>query len=67
METLSRLDPSDFFLFKSHAEKAVAIASVTGSVRLTGSPSTPATATPRMSLPQKIVSKGGFFLDRSPN
>lgn len=50
METLSRLDPSAFFFSNNQAPKAAAIASVTGSVRVTGSPSTPATATPRISL-----------------
>jgi len=50
MEILKRLDVSSFFLSFNHAAKAAAIASVTGSVRLTGSPSTPATATPRISL-----------------
>lgn len=52
-DILKRLNPSAFFLFNNHAAKAAAIASVTGSVRLTGSPSTPATATPRISLPTK--------------
>lgn len=50
MEILKRLGVSSFFLSFNHAAKAAAIASVTGSVRVTGSPSTPATATPRISL-----------------
>lgn len=50
MEILRRLDPSAFFLSNNHEAKAAAIASETGSVRLTGSPSTPTTATPRISL-----------------
>jgi len=49
MEILKRF-PTGFFLSNNHEAKAAAIASETGSVRLTGSPSTPATATPRISL-----------------
>ena len=49
-DTLKGLDASALFISSNHAEKAAAIASVTGSVRVTGSPSTPATATPRISL-----------------
>lgn len=48
METLRRLEESYFF-FNQPANPA-AIASVTGSVRVRGSPSTPSTATPRISL-----------------
>lgn len=50
METRRGLDPSDFFLSHNQAAKAAAMASATRSVRLTVSPSTPATATPRISL-----------------
>ena len=50
METLKRREPSAFFFSTNHPAKAAAIASATCSVRLTGSPSTPATATPRISL-----------------
>lgn len=50
MEILKRLGASAFFFSNNQAAKAAAIASVTGSVRLTGSPSTPPIATPRISL-----------------
>ena len=50
METLKRLAASGCFLSCNHEANAAAIASVIGSVRVTGSPSTPATATPRISL-----------------
>lgn len=49
-EMLKRREPSAFFFSNSHAAKPAAIASETSSVRLSGSPSTPATATPRISL-----------------
>lgn len=49
-DILRRLDSLGFFLSDNHEAKAAAIASVTGSVRLTGSPSTPEIATPRISL-----------------
>lgn len=54
METLNGLVASDFFLSSNHAANAAAIASVTGSVRETGSSSTPGTATPRMSLHKEM-------------
>lgn len=50
IETLKGREVSAFFFFTNHAAKAAPIASATGSVRLTGSPSTPSTATPRISL-----------------
>lgn len=49
-EILKRLDPAGNFLSDNQEAKAAPIASETGSVRFTGSPSTPATATPRISL-----------------
>lgn len=52
MEIFKDLKASSFFFSNNQAAKAAPIASATGSVRLTGSPSTPATATPRMSLQQ---------------
>lgn len=52
MEIFKDLEASSFFFSSNQAAKAAPIASATGSVRLTGSPSTPATATPRMSLQQ---------------
>lgn len=63
METLNGLVASGLFLSCNHAANAAAIASVTGSVRVTGSPSTPATATPRMSLPFCSLRKSVFSMD----
>ena len=53
-DTLSFRDPA-FFLCNSHCPNAAAMASVTGSGRLTGSPSTPGTATPRISLGRRTM------------
>ena len=60
METLKGLGPSFFFLSDSHAANAAAMAFETGSVRVTCSPSTPATATPRISLYHRRKQNTGF-------
>lgn len=50
METLKHLEETFFFFASNQSEKPAAIASVTVSVRVRGSPSTPSIATPRISL-----------------
>nr|GMD30218.1 hypothetical protein Iba_chr09aCG4960 [Ipomoea batatas] len=63
MEIFKDLEASSFFFSSNQAAKAAPIASATGSVRLTGSPSTPATATPRMYLPFCSLRNSLFSID----
>lgn len=61
MEILKCLEASVFFLSCNHEANAAAIASVTGSVRVTGSPSTPTMATPRISLCKVTLAQNQYY------